>query len=73
MSKTIRIRCAVVVDSGGVWNCVGWSDTDGNCPPDGYLVGIAKDGVGGDDTVVTFVEADVPMPERATIEARIVE
>jgi hypothetical protein len=59
--KTVRIRIAVAVDSGGGWNSCGWGSSRGN-EKDDELISLVMEPM--DDAVVRlhWVECDVPVP-----------
>ena len=72
--KTRRVRIAVAI-SPTDWNCGGWGLPDENAD-DLVAESIALEGMEPiDQTVIYFIEADVPVPDpnadRVTIEGRV--
>jgi len=62
---TRRVRIAVLIDQGGDWAAFGASRSDDREMADEcYRIGIDHDG----ESHIVFVEADVPEPERITVE-----
>lgn len=72
MTKTVRVRIAVAVNRAGRWNATGWRFCDDPMPDD-ELMAMASEGLDTIGERITFIEADVPMPEDAAIEAEVVE
>lgn len=73
--KTIRVRIAVAVASNEHWNAEGWSRTDKSIARDSDMVQSVKNLFGNfnDNNVsISFIEADVPIPEsQQTIEGEV--
>jgi hypothetical protein len=70
MSKTVRVRIAVCVDDKGAWSAFGCNDRD-----DKYRSEVARDNHCPDHHITSeqlhFVEADIPLPEPATVEGSV--
>ena len=60
MGKTIRVRIAVAIDSGGEWNANGWGGAGEPYSPQAEAM--AREAVGG-DAAVHWIEADLPVPD----------
>jgi hypothetical protein len=61
--RTIRVRIAVAIDSGGEWNANGWGGAGEPYSPD--AMAMARECVGA-DAAVYWIEADLPVPPRAS-------
>lgn len=68
--KTIRVRIAVAVLPSGAWNSCG-GGTPKSKQSDEEMRKWAVDGLPADGELVSFVEADVPMPSVATIQGEV--
>ena len=71
MSKTIKVRVAVVVDEGGCWQANGWLNAT-----DAEAEGWAQEHMGIDNCghtqeVTYFIEAEVPVMAPETIKAKV--
>ena len=72
MTRTVKVRVAVAVDSEGWWSARGWL-VPGHLSRDGaeesmrYVVEASV----GPDSVVHWLTADLPIPEPAEVEATV--
>ncbi len=66
--KTVRVRIAVAVDSEGNWDTHGLNCGIPHC--DAFLARVASQKLNG--ARVSFIEADVPLPEEITAEGKVV-
>ena len=67
--KTVRVRIAVVVGEGGGWNASGWHSAR-----DEDKMGCAFEGLDeGGQAHAYWLEADLQVPDVATVEAAVVE
>ena len=67
--KTIRVRIAVLVDDEGTWFAFGEADDDAGLATSIFEQATYNDI--GDDARLSFVEADVPMPDAPTIKGKV--
>lgn len=67
MSKTVRVRIAVVVDPSGYWNSCGWG-TGGDSEKMALAVETMEEGESR-----FWLEADLPVPEVPVIDAEVVK
>lgn len=65
---TKRVRIAVAIDAEGRWSANGYFEHDDERCTDEALYQMWGDSC---HTAVVFVEADVPIPQVATIEGRV--
>ena len=70
--KTIRVRIAVAVNANGEWHAM----THGNCDPKEAAalckVSVRRLDHNYSDTVVHWIEADIPLPASVTVEGKVV-
>lgn len=70
MSKTVKVRIAVVVGNKGEWNSYGWYK-DGS--DDIEKMNMAIEGAEFDGERRFWLEADLPLPETPTVKAKVQE
>lgn len=68
--NTVRVRVAIATDVHGRWSAAGWQLSD-EPRDDNELSMMAAEGLDSPFERITFIEADVPLPEQATVEAKV--
>lgn len=74
VTKTVKVRVAVVVDSRGGWNCAGWKRAGSKPPGDTNVLGVAAaSSCVANCSAHYWLEAELEVKEAKVVKAEVVK